>query len=196
MITLDEKLYDHYKETNELNRQAQTVRDKSFLSICLTMLVIFLMAVYPDETFSMFAEGIKKSIGINISIGINVFQSFSWLLLLWLLMRYLQKVVYIERQYRYIQRLEKKLEISREGDDYLGDYPALLNIIHWIYQHFFPIALVVLLTLRIGWECFQPLYWPFKFFDTSVCLLCLILLFAYWVFLRRNQKKPTKKLKK
>lgn len=168
MISLDEKLYDHYKETNDLNRQAQRARDKSFLSVCLTMFVLFLLAAYPNETFSMLADGVKESIGINVNIGINVIQSFAWLLLLWFLMRYFQKVIYIERQYCYVQKLERKLEISREGDDYLGDYPVILNIIHIIYQYFFPIALGILLIVRIIWEYFHPLYWPFKLFDSFV----------------------------
>lgn len=195
MIALDEKLYDHYKETNELNRQAQKARDKSFLWVCLTLLVQFLLAAYPNETFGMLTEGVKESVGVNINIGINVIQSFFWLLLLWLMMRYFQKVVYIERQYHYVQKLEEKLGISREGDDYLENYPALLNIIHWIYQYFFPIALGILLAIRIIWECCQPQHWPFKLFDSFACILCLVLLIAYWVFIRRNQGTSKKQAK-
>lgn len=185
---MSEHLYDHYEDTNELNKQAIKDRDKYFFIVCFILMVLYLLTVYPEQTVTMLSDGIKESIGATIGLGVNVIQVFVWLLLLWFLMRYCQRVVYIERQYYYLQHLEKQLNITREGDDYLKNYPAVLNLIHGIYQWAFPIILFTLILVKIVWEFLSKLYWPFLVIDSALALICLILLVTYWLFLRRKNK--------
>ena len=185
---MSEHLYDHYEKTNELNRQAIKDRDRYFFIVCVILMALYLLAIYPIQTVTMISDGLKESIGVTIGLSINVIQVFVWLLLLWFLMRYCQRVVYIERQYHYLQHLEKSLEITREGDDYLKNYPAVLNYIHGIYQWAFPIIMFTLILGKIVWEYINKLYWLFLVIYTVLALMCLILLVTYWFFLRRRNK--------
>ena len=43
--------YDHYKETCELSRQAQSRRNKNFVILCVLEATSFLFLVEPEKTW-------------------------------------------------------------------------------------------------------------------------------------------------
>ena len=57
MDTLD-VLYDHYKETFSLSKEAQGRRNKSFVILCVLEAVSFLLLIRPEMAFELILKGI------------------------------------------------------------------------------------------------------------------------------------------
>ena len=77
-------------------------------------------------------------------------------MLLSVVIKYFQSVVFIERQYTYLHSLEDNLSseyngqaFTREGKSYLSNYPAFLNWASFLYTMLFPAILAVVTTSKI-----------------------------------------------
>lgn len=189
----DEQKYDHYKETNELCRNAQKQRDRYFFSMCIAIFILLMLSGYPTESITMISDGMKEAVGITPTVGLHVIQSFCWMLYLWTTLRYYQRSVYVERTYKYIDALEKKLGITREGAAYAEDYPAILNVIHWIYQWFFPIVALLSTGVKLVWEYSDKQSTVFFCLDAVVACLITITTILYWVYIHPLPEKKKKK---
>ena len=62
------------------------------------------------------------------------------------MIRYVQDMLYVERQYLYLNKLEKEISylsstdiFSREGENYQKDYPIVLNLIDLFYKILMPV---------------------------------------------------------
>ncbi len=128
-----EIIYDHYKETDELRRNAQSKRDKSFLCVCVLEAFSFFLLIKPEEALTIFLDGINSQWETSISLGLGVLQTLLWILIIYAMIQYIQSVLCIERSYRYQSNLEKELSqeirrtISREGDNYTENCPMVTN---------------------------------------------------------------------
>ena len=161
-IILDvlEVLYDHYKETCELSREAQKRRNRGFIGLCFLEAASFLMLIKPAEvTKNIFENILKGQLDISIELGDAVFQTLLWIAIIYVMMRYIQDTLYVERQYPYIDSLEKKMpnlcEIDvfvREGENYQRNYPMVLNFIDLFYEMLAPILFLTINTIRIVTE--------------------------------------------
>ena len=189
----NEQRYDHYKETNELCRNAQKQRDRYFFLMCIAILGLLLLSAYPDESISMISEGVNEAVGFTPSVGMHVIQTFGWMLYLWITLRYYQRSVYVERTYKYIDCLEKELGISREGAAYAVDYPAVLSVIHWIYQWFFPVIALCSTVAKIIWEHLHMQSIVFFGIDAAVALLIILTTIMYWRYIHPIPKSNKKK---
>ena len=124
-----ELLYDHYKETFAIIKSNTIQRNRFFVMVFFVMTLQFLSASSPESISSFMIGIIQKKYGVDISSQIDVIQSFLWLMLLYLTMRYYQTTIYIERQYQYIYITEKiisdyqHIPFNRESGSYLSDYP-------------------------------------------------------------------------
>lgn len=134
-------LYDHYKETCSLGKEAQKRRNKNFVILCVLEALSFLLLVRPERVFELILKGINKNIEASLQLSNTIMQTLIWLLLAYVMIRYIQDVLYIERQYIYLDKLEKEISnltvtgvFSREGDSYQRNYPIVLNIIDLFYK--------------------------------------------------------------
>ena len=73
-----------------------------------------------------------------------------------LIIKYYQVNLLIEKQYEYINSIENRINsiigeeiITREGKDYVLNYPIVKDIIHSIYTIVFPIIILSYSVFRI-----------------------------------------------
>ena len=102
-------LYDHYKETFSLSKEAQGRRNKSFVILCVLEAVSFLLLIRPEMAFELILKGINKDIETPLQLSNTIIQTLIWLLIVYVMIRYIQDMLYIERQYTY---LDSKWQIA------------------------------------------------------------------------------------
>lgn len=93
---------------------------------------------------------------MTLQLSNTIIQTLLWLLIAYVMIRYIQDVLYIERQYIYLDSLEKEISnlssidiFMREGTNYQKDYPMVLNFIDLFYKMLMPIFFVLINTVRI-----------------------------------------------
>lgn len=141
-----ELYYDHYKETFNLSKQAQIRRNKLFVWLCTLEALSFLVMIKPEKTLETLAVGINTYFKVDFLFGNAILQTLLWIIVAYTTVRYCQDVLYIERQYCYIDKIEKELSrkcntniFNREGENYSKEYPIVLNFIDLFYKMFSPI---------------------------------------------------------
>ena len=149
-------LYDHYKETFSLSKEAQTRRNKSFIVLCILEAFSFLLLIRPEKAFYLILEGINKELDMTLQLTNTIIQTLFWLLIVYVMIRYVQDVLYVERQYIYLDSLEKEISnlgsvdiFTREGVNYQKDFPMVLNFIDLFYKMLMPIFFAVINIVRI-----------------------------------------------
>lgn len=182
-----ELLYDHYKETDGLRRNAQHKRDESFLFLCILEACSFFLLIKPQETLVIFCDSINRQFEINISLGLGVLQTLLWILVIYVTIRYIQSILCVERLYLYQDKLEKKLSkeirktISREGDSYTENYPMVSNFIELFYKMFCPILFLMINSVHIYREWIQTPQVNFRLTcDTALYTVLFVILWFYF----------------
>lgn len=194
-----ELLYDHYKDSYELSRESQIERNKLFIILTVIIALQFLFIVEPDSLLHTLSNWLNESFKISITVEFNIIQSVLWFILLYFTIRYYQVNTYIERQYRYLHKLEEAIscltgsEFNREGFNYLEEYPRLLDFISIIYRVLYPLLYLIVLSVKIGFEIYSYVLCPALILDISLALCCFILTFLYLLFLHKEY--ITKKVK-
>ncbi len=155
-----EVYYDHYKETNLFSKESQTRRNKSYVSLCVLEVLSFMMIKNQEFACGLLNDTVRKKLETTIVFSGSILQTFIWISIAYVLIRYVQDALYIEKQYRYLDLLEKKITeklgesetdfvFGREGDFYLMDYTMILNFIDLFYKVLSPIIFSVINTVRI-----------------------------------------------
>ena len=191
-----ELLYDHYKETVKLSLDAQTKRNKLFVFTCLYEMLNFIMLLFPKQVADGLVAFIKTQYKIAIEFSISFFQCAIWIAITYTLVRYLQTMIYVERQYQYIKVLEKEISqiiesphFDRESNSYLDKYPKVLDLIHIFYTWAIPLLLIIINLLKVVLESMNGIIlWPF-IFSASCCCFCVVLSILYLAFVHRQDKK-------
>lgn len=154
-----ELLYDHYKETFNLSKEAQNRRNKSFLMLCILEAISFWFLIQPEKVFQLLTDGINNGLDVSLSLSNTIMQTLLWIVTVYILIRYIQDVLYVERQYGYLSALEKQISelneidiFKRESDNYLSNYPIVLNLIDLFYKTFMPILFIIINSVRIFME--------------------------------------------
>ena len=192
-----ELLYNHYKETFFIIRDTIIQRNRFFLLVFLIITLQFLFASSPESISSLIVGVVQKQYEINISNQMSIIQSFLWLVLLYLTMRYYQATVYFEKQYNYIYSLElnisnmAQVKFDRESGNYLLNYPAMSSFIDILYKWVFPIIYCIIICYKMINELisskinFQILLNMILFFS------CFFLTILYFIFLHnlKNQNE-------
>ena len=150
--------YDHYKDTLSLQQTYLAERNK--LTLTLLILVV-LMAVFIYEP-SMIVEKLNTILESRVkglAFGMKYINTGLIFLFLWVLTRYYQTVVKIDRMYKYLAKCEKKLsgdkdeyQIDREGDFYDNNKSKMDGVLNRCYGYLLPIAIIVLALFKIGKE--------------------------------------------
>lgn len=199
-------IYDHYKETGTLRREAIQRRNKNFVILCILEAISFLFLIRSDVAMGVVTEGINSFFGMTLSLGCGVIQTFLWILIVHVLIRYCQDTLYVERQYRYEDKLEKTIsgiikeksfeenEVDREGANYLKNYPMVLNLIDLFYKMFSPILFAAINTVGIVKEWLDRE-------AVSLSLVCdtaifIVIIFITWFYFFEIHSKITGWLKK
>lgn len=192
-------IYDHYKETFNLSKESQNKRNKCFVILCFLEAISFLMTVHSEVATYILLNIINEVTDMELVFGKSILQSLLWVLVAYILIRYVQLNIYIERQYEYISRLEdgitsalKGVKIDRESGSYLKNYPAILNIIDCLYKWFFPLLFLSINIVRIIIE------WK----ELGICLavicdslICFVILLISSFYLLAIHNKSYQKLK-
>ena len=151
-----EMLYDHYKETFKLNKEAQSRRNKNFIILSSLEAFLFFLLIRPEKAFELITSKISKELNMSLQLSNSIIQTLIWLLIVYIMIRYVQDMLYVERQYLYLNKLEKEISylsstdiFSREGENYQKDYPIVLNLIDLFYKILMPVFFMVINIIRI-----------------------------------------------
>lgn len=183
-----ELLYDHYKETNTIMRSSQADRNKYFCFLCVTELVSFLFMLRPSDVVSAFSSWFNGQYSVALPVTVSVIQVALWLATTYFLIVYVQRNISVERQYIYLSKIEHDISDSlgdscfdREGDAYLNDYPAVLNVIDFFYKWVIPLGFCILHVIKIINEIiYHGNVWVLCI-DVIICIFSLIVLISYFI---------------
>lgn len=180
-----ETLYDPYKETNQMRLESQKRRNRYFVIICILEVLSYFFLIRPEKAMSLFQSIIKERFGIETIIGNNLIQSMLWILIAYYITRYIQETLYVERQYKYQDYLEKKLNdlkecdlFGREGEWYHSEYPNSLSLIDIFYKMICPIIIFAINIYKIVIEC--KAFSGSTIIDLIACIVIEIILWAYF----------------
>ncbi|MCP4050025.1 MAG: hypothetical protein GY730_04895 [bacterium] len=190
-------LVEHYTHTFDFLQTHLKKRDRLFISILFLMIVMLFQLYTPNETSALISQLISNKLELKTIINFLYIQSIIWFILLAVVIKYFQSVVFIERQYSYIHSLEKTLSnqfdngvFTREGDSYLNDYPLFLSWASFLYTFLFPVILIGVITTKIFSEYKkyggnEILIW-FNLF-IFIFITISIVLYLYVIHLKKNK---------
>lgn len=181
-------LYDHYKETCVLSRDMQKTRNKFFVLLFVSIAVLIIITISPDTIPQLLVSWAKETASVDLTFEILLLQSLTWIISTYFLIRYIQATIYIEKQYKYIGALEKKLEKSipglcREGKNYLAHYPVVNDFIHVIYNRILLVILIICIFAKVFSEWYHTdSFNVYLIVDSILAASMFILIILYYVF--------------
>lgn len=194
-MDVKEILYDHYKETFSLSKAAQERRNKSFICLCILEALAFFIVIDPEKLLILMKN--FDTLKGMVDLGHEIIQTLLWIMIAYVLMRYVQDMMYIERQYGYLDEMEKKLSaimrrnlFRREGGNYQKEYPKVLNLIDLFYKMLMPVLFLVINTFHIVME------WRYSgknilsaVFDTVLFIAIFIITWFYFFWIHSEITK-------
>lgn len=190
MLTEDKKLeilHDHYKDTFVHIKDYLKLRD-TLLSLIFLVITLMLFQIYsPQESGEAVSQFITKQLDLKQSIDISFIGSILWFSLLTLVVRYFQTVVHIERQYKYIHKIEEHLSsnynspaFTREGKSYLSNYPLFSTWTWILYTVIFPVLLLIVVFAKMYGEwCHAGDITALRYINTAIFLSLFISTILY-----------------
>ena len=191
-------LHEHYKDTFNIIREEKERRNKLMRLIFIVILFCILYALWPSEFVESLSQLFSQKLSTDFSPLNNVISTILWFVLLSVMVKYMQTVVYIERQYEYIHRIEEKIHkcydkdsyvFTREGEDYSKKYPMFSKLIDLSYKVILPIVLIITIFLiMVGeWISHIPIELScfLLYINTAIAIFILILIIFYIIFLHR-----------
>lgn len=164
-------LSGHYTHTFDFLQTHLKKRDRLFSGLLFILAVLLFQIYTPSDASRIISNLIENKLEVKTAISLLYVQSIIWFVLLAVVIKYFQSVVFIERQYAYLHSLEDSLSteydskaFTREGKSYLSNYPAFLNWASFLYTMLFPAILAVVTTSKIISEvkqygCTEVLVW-------------------------------------
>lgn len=198
--------YDHYKESVSLCRTTQSHRNKSFVYLCVLEAISFMLIKNPDFICVLLNDVVKKELEATILFSNCILQTLVWVLIAYVLVRYVQDVLYVERQYKYLNTLEKKISLlleetddknifTREGDNYLNNYPMVLNFIDLFYKILAPILFSAINVVHIVQEWNSGMTCTVLIVDTVICVAIFVITWFYFFEIHDKMAEWFKKCK-
>jgi len=184
-----ELLYDHYKETCEIARENEKIRNRMFIIVCLIIGLLFLFSYDSNSIIGLIQSWFQGNYNCDLMFSSNIIQAILWIILLIITLRYLGININLDRSYAYISNLEEKINkisknniITREGFSYLNNYPILNNITYFLYRIVFPIIYIIVITIKLRLEYIaQSGVNNSLIFQSALGIFCSILIVAYLV---------------
>lgn len=198
--------YDHYKGSNSLCLAAQSRRNRSFVYLCVLEAISFMLVKNPDFICVLLNDVVRKQLEATILFSNCVLQTLVWVLIAYVLVRYVQDVLYVERQYEYLSTMEKKISrlleetgdkniFTREGDHYLNNYPMVLNFIDMFYKILAPILFTTINVVHIVQEWNSSITCAVLIFDTVLCAAIFVITWFYFFEIHDKMAEWFKKCK-
>ena len=138
----DEGLYyDHYKESFALQQSYLSERNK--LTVAMLVLLVLIAGFIYDP--AMLNEKLNTYVATKVeglAFELKYLNTGVIFLFLWVMTRYYQVVLQIEKMYLYLSDCEDKLSeddkylVNREGTYYLKSYPWLKDVVNACYVVF------------------------------------------------------------
>lgn len=197
-----ELLYDHYKETVKASADMQAKRNTLFVYVCVFELINFVMLLFPQVINSALSAFLLETYKVSLSDLLGLLPTGIWLITTYVLVRYFQTTIYVERQYPYIEVIEAEISketglscFDRESNAYLSNYPKVLDLIHIFYTWMIPILLQVINTVKIilEWKVTPGIATTWANTLIYVFLLTLTILFLIFMHTPAKQVKCSKK---
>lgn len=194
-----ELLYDHYKETVKVSTDMQAKRNVLFVYVCVFEMINFIMLLFPQVINSALSSFLLDEYKISLSEMLCLLPTGIWLVTTYVLVRYYQTTIYVERQYPYIKVIEDEIAketqlvcFNRESKTYLSNYPKVLDMIHIFYTWMIPILLQVINTVKIFLEWRSTQNTIVILVDTAMYIFLLVLTFYFLGFLHFRKKLSKK----
>ncbi|MDC1205491.1 hypothetical protein N8083_01435 [Candidatus Pacebacteria bacterium] len=192
-----EALHEHDNDTFTNIKESNKFRDKLMLLVILMLALVVLFTFWPADAVTTLSQITAGQFGVAISLDVSFLGSVIWFALLIAIVRYTQVVIYIERQYAYIHRLEEQLRnyynndeitFTREGKSYLQKYPTFSNWICFLYTSIFPISLLVIVSIKIvsEWVDVAQTNLLILLLNTVVAVCILVSLVLYMLFMHKQ----------
>lgn len=93
---------------------------------------------------------------MTLQMSNAIMQTLLWILIVYVLIRYTQDMLYVERQYIYLDELEKEISnlalidvFKSESDNYQKNYSMVLNFIDLFYKMLMSVFFTIINTVRI-----------------------------------------------
>ena len=164
-------------------------RDRAFGYALLAGVALALRVGDLPASDRVIALLLRRLTGQELRLDAGVLALLLWFAQFALVVRYFQTTMTVERQYRYIARVETEMcalyggdVLARESASYLANYPKFSDWIHLVYTRVFPGALAVLVCWSVVPEFesrgfFSPVAWMSG--ALAVATLVTIGLFLY-----------------
>ncbi len=191
-------LSNHYSHTFDFLQTHLKKRDRMFFGV-LILLAIMLFQIYtPTEASKIISQLVIEKIGLKSQINFLYIQSIIWFVLLAIVIKYFQSVIFIERQYSYLHSLENILSedykdgaFTREGKSYLNDYPVFLNWASFLYTILFPSILAIVTASKIIGEYKQYGYYEILVWFNGLIFLSILVSLTLYLYGLHFKKQST-----
>ncbi len=184
-------LHDHYKDTFAVLQVHLKLRDRFFALILLAITTILFQIFSPEGSGEIISQFVMSRLGVNQPIDMSFLGNVLWFSTLALVVRYFQTVVYIERQYDYIHKLEDQINrfvgtkiVTREGKAYLSSYPKFSGWVSIFYGVIFPAFLFLIVLLKGIADISRSESWHLSLIVNLIVSLCITIataLYLLWI---------------
>ncbi|WP_157917331.1 hypothetical protein [Pseudodesulfovibrio profundus] len=138
-------------------KKTQASRDKYFIFLILIVTVFASQFESSQLAKDIAVLFISKKSDLSDLVVFQYFTSFLWFGLTLLTVKYCQTHVHLERQYKYIQALEDKLQshfnddifFTREGKSYFSKHPFSSEHVSLLFRRVFPVAFIYICSERL-----------------------------------------------
>lgn len=188
-----EILYDHYKDTIEETKKQESRRNKLFIIILIHIFVLFLVSYKPESMCNVISDLLMEKWKMGLYFSINIIQISIMISMLYCVIRYYQINIQINRIYPYIHTIENELSkqisknFTREGKNYLKEYPKTQNIVYFCYKYIFPVFYIIALIYRVvinnTWN--SPVI---KSIEVIITILLIILNIVYMIDIFQQER--------
>lgn len=188
-----EILYDHYKDTIEETKKQESRRNKLFIIILIHIFVLFLVSYKPESMCNVISDLLMEKWKMGFYFSINIIQIAIMISMLYCVIRYYQINIQINRIYPYIHTIENELSkqisknFTREGKNYLKEYPKTQNIVYFCYKYISPVFYIIALIYRViinnTWN--SPVI---KSIEVIITILLIILNIVYMIDIFQQEK--------
>ncbi len=191
-------IYDHYKDTCSIIGEAVKRRDRAMLLVIIAAAFFAFQTIFPSAADLAVTDYLSFKFGLTFQVDLAIIGNVVWVLILMFTLRYFQTAVFVERQYKYLQQLENKLNdiigqelITREGKAYLAAYPWFSDWMWMLYTIILPALLLLLTGVKIAEEWLRASgegYTFGLFVNTGVFLLIAVSVALYLGLLHQKKK--------
>lgn len=151
----EDNYYDHYKDTWSLQQSYLSERNKLTVSLLVLLVLVagfmYEPAMLPEKVNTYLNSRVK-----GLAFDVKYLNTGLIFLLLWVMTRYYQAVMKIDRMYDYLNDCETKLsnaggdyKINREGAYYYKKRSWMANVLKYCYGLLLPMAIIVIAIIKI-----------------------------------------------